>query len=326
MAKSLEQRLQALSDALTEDMGMNIQQAGNLLRRVGIDTRNLRDDAVRDAMRDKSPEVARQIAAAYRTFRAPQDTRQPGAPATKAWEPQKVQPAAPKTGVTLWAFNGEKFDYTIVVPETESRKQMVQTATKGAPDASAVFTSDGGRMALIYVDGRILNEPIVFDQSSANPNNDWNFVGELPRKLADITRRFEAQADSQDADYKAWFNAQTGAIKPFDAKKTYYDALRDDPKTFNIYGVSSMLKARIHAERNGWCAVGVNSGSGKVGAVVAAMTPEQALKAARMLFKTRWKDGDWESLTVKTNDSTNTFNGRTEIRDYLKASKSEVYL
>lgn len=358
MSKTLDERLKALSDVLTEDM--DIQQAGNLLRKVGVDTRNLSDDSVRNAMQDKPAQVAQQIALAYKLFRSPQDRRRPGEPDTKPWVPQnrtaEGQPVwapgvkdwsikredysdpnfvrkhlwelsgEPERGaITLWAFNGAKFDYNLtVLAKSEFHKEMAKAIIKLAPGAKAVFMAGTvGKMALIYVDGRILNHPILFTHKSTNlnPANDWEFVGSLPRKLSDIVRKFEAQADPQDADFKAWFNVQTGKMQPFDATKTYYDALRDDAKMFNIFGMSSMVKARIRAEREGWCAVGVNSGSGKVGAVVAAMTPEQALKAARMLFKARWKDGDWNSLTVKTNDETKTFSSRLEIRDYLKSSR-----
>ena len=153
-----------------------------------------------------------------------------------------------------------------------------------------------------------------------NLNNDWDLVANMPRKLAQITKRYESSEDDKAEDYKAWINVEKNKVHAFDASMSYYDALRRAPNVFGAAG-RTVLHNRIQMERDGWCAVGINTEDEKTGAIVSALSASFALKAARMLFRLRYKNGDWNTLKIKTNDDQFTLNNRREIRDYLLSGK-----
>jgi ketosteroid isomerase-like protein len=132
-----------------------------------------------------------------------------------------------------------------------------------------------------------------------------------------------AKNNLQGNDYKAWVNVETNEVNAFDAHKSYYDGIRQFPKLFGQYFNKGLtpLRSRIAMEQAGWVAVGVNQSEAGMGAVVVAMSPEHALKAARMLFKLRYNKGDWTSLRIRTNDDNIVLSDRFQIRDYLKTGK-----
>jgi hypothetical protein len=351
-------RILELAGILAEARAMTMGDAGNILRKVGIDTRNPDDSLVQKAMK-ANPKVAAVIAAAYKLFRSPQDPHSPAVTAP-AQAPRENEPmiwargladptirtedfsdsnfvrkyiweisGKPKSSpLTLWAFDGHKFTNSLVVYGLPKfHKEMAKAMLKlyGARNPTAILLSAKGsnKVGVICLDGRIFNQPIILTHQTDNPATDWAFIGELPRILSGITRKFEDQTDEKAEDYKAWINVEDNRVIAFDAGKSYYDAIRDDPSTFHAQGAASVLHARIAAERAGWCAVGINTGEdGKVGAIVTAMTPKQALKAARLLFHNRWAEGDWNLMKIKTNDESITLNSRVEMKEYLKSGKN----
>jgi hypothetical protein len=337
---------------------MSIQQAGNILRRVGIDTRSLDDSVLRKVLQGKDAQTAQVISAAYKLFRSPQEPSGIGAPGQqqtrwaqekdskrpvwavgngdwrinredftdpnfvrmKLWELSGKPNGNP---ITIWSFNDDSFNFHLqVLAKVSVMKEIVKATLALTKDRTkAIFLAgQTNKMLLVFLDGRILHKPIPFSHrsSNSNPANDWGFIGELPRMLADLNHKFENGTDEQAGDYKAWINVETNKVVPFEADKNYYDMMRSDPKTFGVHGTKSSIQARIAAERAGWVASGINVGEdGKAVAIVTGMTPEHALKAARILFKTTMKKHVWDSLKVKTNDGSIVCSNRNEIRQYL---------
>jgi hypothetical protein len=356
---------------VNESPAMSVQDAGNLLRKAGINTKNLDDDTVKRVMSGLPEDQAGEIAKAYRLFRAPQekpaaglngkpvnnwsphaDERNDGRP---AWaqglydyrikkqdltDPNFARQVIWKSSgepstnpVTLWSFDGQKFTkHLVVFGRSETHKLMAKAmvALAGATKTDAVFMSGrNGKMVLIYLKGRILDQPILLKHvvSGGNPANDWEFVNQLPRLLISLNKKFEKDADPVSGAYKAWINVDKDfkgtKVVDFDTSKTFYDIISERPDLFKVGVGQNMLKVRIAAERKGWCAVGVNVANDQVGAMVNAMNTDMAYRAALILFRLRWKDAEWTSLTIKTNDKTTKFDGRQEIGAYLKAGLTD---
>jgi hypothetical protein len=356
-----EQKLRDLAIVIAE-RPMTLQDAGNILRKVGVNTQNLDDTTVQKAMQT-NPKVANVIQAAYQLFKSPsnkprvlpnkpqtndraprssnaqraptwavdsdwtihkEDLSDPNFARKYIWELSGKPETAPT--MTLWTFDGHKFTHHLAVKgSTKVFRQMAQVMVKlGGETTQAVFLAGGSdKLLLIYVDGRVLPSPIPMAHKSANQNpaNDWDFVNGLPRVLASITKKIDGQIEEQGKDFKAWINSKTHKVEEFDVGKSFYDPLRDDPNTFGIRGVISSLQARLTAEREGWCAVGINSQDGEVAAVITAMNSKQALQAARILFKQKWHDGPWTKLQIKTNDTNFTVSSNNQMREYLLKGK-----
>jgi len=365
---NVDHRLLTLAGILTEDM--SIKQAYDILRTNGANTTHLDDRTMRLAVRGKREEIANQMIGAYNFIKKhtpePEHKQQqtnwapvskqsseapPWAEGLSDWTIRKndltdanyVRKAIweisgkPSTNpISLWVWDGERFGQHLVVLGISSKfKQMAKamvTLSKGS--AKAVFAAGrSNKFLLLYVDGRYLNTPVAYERNSnKNPNNDWDLVAKMPRILAQLTKKHEHEADDVAGDYKAWINTDSNKIQSFSVEKSYYDAIKENPKIFGGFSGRTTLQARIQIERAGWCAVGVNTTDEGTGAVVTALTPEHALKSARMLFRQRYKNGDWDSLKIKTNDDQFKLVGRAQIRDYLMTGKkqsltgNEVYL
>lgn len=348
------------SNSLNEDM--SLAQAANFLRQNGVDPEKLDDRRFRTALLGKPQGTVQGLITAYKMVKSNQpaagkaksvdwnsaagaENQPPWAEGLRDWAIRKqdytdanfirqkmweLSGKPTKNPLSLWTWDGERFsNHIVLLARTGLHKEFARAMAKYTRgQAKAVFMKgQTNNILLIYLDGRILNSPVQFECRSSNPNNDWKFIGELPRALNDITRKFEGSEFAEAKDYKAWVNVETNKIKAFDPSRSYYDGIRENPEMMSYNG-KNLLHVRIAAERDGWVAVGVNSSDNGVGAVVTALNAQQALKAARMLFKARYKHGDWTSLRVKTNDTVRTFTGRREIRDYLlsKPSKGTEYL
>jgi len=348
-------RLLYLAGILKEDMSLN--QARDFLKQNGVS--KMTDIGLKAALQGKDDDLSQKMVAVYRFLRAnePEQTNNhqlwkpekkidrtgapPWAKDVNDWTIKKNdytdanylrkhiwelsgEPKGP--AVSLWIWDGTKFTtHIVVIAKTSLFMEMAKAMVIfSAKKARAIFMNgESDKMILLYVDGRYLHHPIALTMRSENrnPNNDWNFVSRLPRKLADITREFEEHADQKAEDFKAWINVETEHVEQVAADRSYFDAIRERPKLFGILNNKTMLHARIAVERAGWVATGVNVSDEGVGAVVTAMTPEQAIKAARLLFKDRYGKGDWDTLRVKTNDDQFVCKNRAEIRDYLKTGR-----
>ncbi len=357
---SADRRILALAGLLNEEMSLS--NAYDLLRSGGVNTVNLDDEAMRRGLRGKNADDAQTMKAAYDFIKANAPEEPKKRDARMKWEPvsQNRGGTAPpwaeglsdwtirkedltdanfvrkmiweisgrptKNPVSLWVWDGERFGQHLVVLGKASKfKEMAKAMVAlSRNNAKAVFMNgNSNKMFLLYLDGRYLDQPKVFEKKSTgrNPNNDWDFVARLPRELAQITSKFETEADHVAGDYKAWVNIESNKVYSFSVEKNYYDAIRTNPKLFGTFADRTTLKARIAIERAGWVAVGVNSSEEGAAAIVTALTAQHALKASRMLFRLRYQKGDWNSLKVKTNDEDFTLTGRSQIRDYLMTGK-----
>lgn len=355
------ERILTLAGVLNEKMSLS--QAYGVLRAGGVNTVQLDDEAMRRGLRGKSEEDAKTLVHAYDFIKtnAPEEpkrghepmkwtpvSRNNGSGEAPVWAQGltdwsirkedltdanfvrkmiwEISGKPTKNPISLWVWDGERFgQHLVVFGKAAKFKEMAKAMVAlSKNNAKAVFMNgNSNKMFLLYVDGRYLDKPKMFEKKSTgrNPNNDWDFVAKLPRLLADMTRKFETDADDVAGDYKAWINIESNKVYSFNVEKNYYEAIRTNPKLFGTYADRTTLKARIAIERAGWVAVGVNGDENGAGAIVTALTAQHALKAARMLFRLRYQKGDWTSLKVKTNDDQFMLTGRGEIRDYLMTGK-----
>jgi hypothetical protein len=346
--------MRSLINILKEEV--SVSQAYDFLRSKGVNTVKLDAEALKAAARGKSAEDRQKMKAAFdfikknepENARAPEEKMKwrniekpgsteapPWAQGLNDWTINKDDftdanylrktiweiSGKPNTALSLWVWNGERFgQHIVVLSKAKYFKEMAKAMVKYARgEAKAVFfKGQGPEFVLIYNEGRFLDKPIAFQTKvgGRNPNNDWDLVATLPRRLAQINRKAENEEDDTAGDFKAWVNTEDKKVHAFDPEWTYYDAIRRAPNIFGPMG-SSPLKMRIQMERKGWCAVGVNTNDGVTGAVVTALNDKFALQAARMLFRKRYNKGDWNTLKIKTNDKQFVLKNRHEIRDYL---------
>lgn len=353
------ERLMKLAGLLNEDT-TTFKDASAILMKNGVDTRHLDDNAVRAALAGKTPVQAKEIIDAYHYVRSPQDWHKQNS--SKPASSENIAPVwalgknptirkndltdlnyirktlwelsgKPEKGViTAWSFDGKDLNqHFLLLAKPKIWKEIAKATvgyTRGKSKAVFISGPNSDKFVLLYLDGRVLDEPVVLNHKSfnKNPENDWQFIGELPRKLAEIKSDLDKGSEFQVSDFKAWINVQTDQVVSFPASETFFDAMKNNAETLGIRGLTTKtyLQARVAAERKGWVAAGINVASeDTVGAMVIAMTPEQAHAGAKLLYKNQ-RGGSvvgWTTLTIKSNDDSIKLVGRQEIIHYLKTGQ-----
>ena len=125
-----------------------------------------------------------------------------------------------------------------------------------------------------------------------------------------------------NAPYKAWVNVLTGDVLPFSFNTSHETYMKENQVSFGDIHAKTFIQYRVKAEQKGWCAVGVNVTKGITIAVVFAISDDNALAAARMLLKLRYRAAKWKALKVVSNTGTKTFQGLREIGEYLQTEQS----
>jgi len=229
----------------------------------------------------------------------------------------------PKSEITMWAFDGRNLKSLTLLASTAIIRQLATAIYMHFGKPTAVFMSGPARkMLLLSHEGQLLTkpEPLSHQSFNGNPANDWDFIAALPRKIAEIVNQDKKQAARKPTNnWKAWVNVDTKDIRPFPFKETFFVPLAAEPSVFGVTGKPSKLEARIMAERNGWCAVGLNDTPDHgLNAIVQSMNAEHAWKATKILFNARYRAAPWATLVVNTNDQLITFRGRDEIIRYVE--------
>ena len=143
------------------------------------------------------------------------------------------------------------------------------------------------------------------------------------KQPADLSKNVPAPPnETTNAPYKAWVNVLNGEVLPFAFNTTHETYMKENQVDFGNIHAKTFLQYRIKAEEMGWCAVGVNVAQGFTLAVVFAISPENALAAARMLLKLRYRAAKWKALKVVTNSGTKSYQGLHEIGAYLQTEQS----
>lgn len=200
--------------------------------------------------------------------------------------------------------------------------ELARAMEKLMPDYPAHFIGSSGRLDLFMLDGHRLAKTIPFTHNSFNqhPANDWRLIRDMPDRLDQIRNRRMGYPQSMQS-LKAWINVETGSVIKFPAAQKFDKIIMDSPEKFEIPDGISLLQARIAAERKGWVAFGINAENRKnIIAVVQAMSEQQALRAAKAMW--RIKKVDWDVLKVVTNDANKTFEG-DQIEQYVSSKTNQ---
>lgn len=223
-----------------------------------------------------------------------------------------------KVRLNAWGYDGKTLRGPFsFVGNLKSIDELSSGIGNVIPNCDAYFLGSKGKMVLFMLDGNKLSKPIPFGNVSFNehPANDWSFMRDLPDKI-DALRDKKMGYSRSVQSIKVWINVENGSVIKFPTTYSFDKAIHNQPEKFNIPDGSTLLQARLAAEKAGWVAFGINAeNKNNVVAVTQAMTVQQARKATKAMWDV--KKGPWNKLMVVTNNGKETFDGEDAIKAFI---------